>query len=146
MCDRVVNTPLTFITISDTLQNAAKKSTVKYRLCLIFAYLQAEDRKLQKIVTSLILASWLVPSSLEPNVHNRFVSLFSSLHLLISSDIFSKFFSQNSFSVYNYHCVKSDRICSFSGAYFPALFRPNAGNTGQKNSEYRYFSGSVILI
>ena len=136
MCDRVVNTPLTFITISDTLQNVAKKvpsSTVSA------SYLPVCRQK-------IVLAYWLVPSSLEPNVHHRFASLFSTLHLLISSDIFSKFFSQNSFSVYNYHCVKSDRICSFSGAYFlriPSYSVRMRENTDQKNSEYGHFSRSV---
>ena len=34
--------------------------------------------------------------------------------------------------LYNEHCVKSVRILSFSGLYFPAF----GLNTDQKNSEY----------
>ena len=50
-----------------------------------------------------------------------------------------------------HHCVKSARIRSFSGPYFPA-FRPNmerrgnAGmrkNKGQKNSQYGHFLRSA---
>ena len=48
------------------------------------------------------------------------------------------------------HCVKSARIRSFSGPYFPAfelnteisVFSPNAENADQKNSEYESFSRS----
>ena len=53
------------------------------------------------------------------------------------------------------HCVKSVRIRNFSGLYFPKfglciqsippyLFRMRE-NTDQKNSEYRYFSHSLII-
>ena len=51
------------------------------------------------------------------------------------------------------HCVKSVRIRSYSGPYFPAFglnspylsgFSPNAGNTDQNNSEYGHFLRSDI--
>ena len=50
---------------------------------------------------------------------------------------------QNYSKTTNLHCVKSVRIRSFSGLYFP-VFRMGE-NTNQKNSEYRHFSRSVNL-
>ena len=46
--------------------------------------------------------------------------------------------------VVKYHRVKSVRIWSFSGPYFP-VFRLNTGNTDQKNSEFGHFSRRVYL-
>ena len=50
------------------------------------------------------------------------------------------------------HCVKSVRIRSFSGSYFPEIGLKTAQhsvqmreNTEQKNSEYRHFSRSDEL-
>ena len=52
------------------------------------------------------------------------------------------------------HCMKSDRIRSFSGPYFPAfglntpclsVFSPNAGKYGPENSKYGYFSRRAFL-
>ena len=52
------------------------------------------------------------------------------------------------------HCVKSVRIRSYSGSYFPAfelntpylsVFSPNAGKYGPDNSEYRQFSRSDVV-
>ena len=50
----------------------------------------------------------------------------------------------------NQHCVKSVRVRSFSGPYFPA-FRLNREpvrmreNMAQKNSEYEHFSRSAYI-
>ena len=55
------------------------------------------------------------------------------------------------------HCVKSVRIRSFSGPYFPAFglmwrdtpnlrIQSECGETNQKNSEYKHFLRSVIQV
>ena len=53
--------------------------------------------------------------------------------------IFCDLLIMRDFSANVSHCVKSDRIRSFSGPYFPAFVL----NTDQKNG---YFSGSVRIL
>ena len=52
------------------------------------------------------------------------------------------FFLSFKWVYYKKHCVKKDRIRSYSGPYFPAFEL----NTDQNNSEYGHFSRSEVLL
>ena len=96
------------------------------------------------VLTRILFKWWNIWKSYKQNFFVwKFLIDFSNI---IANRNISNILS-NSLCVYTTHCVKSVRIQSFSGPYFPTfglntkryVFNPNAGKYGPDNSEYGQF-------
>ena len=81
----------------------------------------------------------IAKSGLKRIIKVTHLHLSTKIHLSIDQTLYLKYENPQAHSHNrNVHCVKSVRIWSYSGPYFPAF----GLNTDQNNSEYGHFSRS----